>query len=69
MPKTTDKNKNSPKKKGAGGIKMKINFSPVKKKSMWGNWIDVYQTNVDHICIAVATRMDKVIKMGFSNKS
>ena len=61
MGKTGDKKNGSPKKKGIGGLKMKINYSPVKKSSMWGNWIDVYQTDVNPICIAVATRMNKVI--------
>lgn len=43
---------------------MSTNFaSPVKpvktKKSTWGNFIDVYQTKVPPILIAVATRKDK----------
>ena len=65
MAKTSEKSKTSPKKKGSGSLKMKINFSPMKKTSKWGNWIDVYQTDVDPICIAVATRMDKVIVKNF----
>ena len=52
--------KSSPPKKGSK-LTLKVDFSsPVKKKPTWGNNIDVIQTDVDPICIAVVTRFDKV---------
>jgi hypothetical protein len=49
--------------KGGNGVFMKTNFaSPVKttkKKSTWGHYIDIYETKVSPILIAIATRMDK----------
>ena len=45
-------------------IVMSTNFSsPIKskqsKKSKWGNYVDIYETSVQPILIAICTRMDK----------
>lgn len=40
-------------------LSIKFDFSPMKKKNKYGNFIDVYQTKVDMILVGVATRFDK----------
>ena len=56
MAKTPKQHTATPTKKP---LKMKLDLSPMKKKSKWGNYIDVYQTKIDPLVIIVATRYDK----------
>jgi hypothetical protein len=61
-PANNNNKKETPKK--VSKITMNMNFStPIKanrpKKSTWGNYVDIYETMVEPICIAFCTHMDK----------
>ena len=61
---TAKKEKDPTKKKAKPKVVMSTNFSPVKvaaskkKRSTWGNHVDIYETLVLPIVIAVFIRMD-----------